>query len=152
MYQSCASDCKETCDTLNRSDNLKCSSNPVEGCFCPEDHVFHNDTCIPKKNCFVCDKEGHVEGDIWYPNKCTECSCHDKIVSCQKTECPVLDTICEENMTPVLINGTEERCCVKYLCGEFASLPRRILYVSSNFLTISRFLYSPKANSTHCVH
>jgi len=33
-------------------------------------------------------------------------------------ECPVLDTICEENMTPVLINGTEERCCAKYLCGE----------------------------------
>lgn len=82
------------------------------------DHVFYNDSCIPKKDCFICDKDGHVQGDIWHPDKCTECNCNDGVVSCQTMECPVLDTICEENMTPVLINGTEERCCAKYLCGE----------------------------------
>lgn len=82
------------------------------------DHVFNNDSCIPKKDCFICDKDGHVQGDIWHPNKCTECNCNDGVVNCQTMECPVLDTICEENMTPVLINGTEERCCAKYLCGE----------------------------------
>lgn len=59
-----------------------------------------------------------MQGDIWHPDKCTECNCNDGIVNCQTIECPVLDTICEENMTPVLINGTEERCCAKYLCGK----------------------------------
>lgn len=62
-----------------------------------------------------------MQGDIWYPDKCTECNCNSGVVSCQKTECPVLDTICEENMTPVLVNGTEERCCAKYLCGELTA-------------------------------
>lgn len=121
IYQPCGSSCKETCDTLNKLDMLddaKCASILIEGCFCPVNHVFHNNSCIPEKNCFVCDKDGHVEGDIWHPDKCTECNCYKGIVSCQKTECPVLDTICEENMTPVLINGTEERCCAKYLCGK----------------------------------
>lgn len=119
MYNSCHSACKETCDTLNNSENPECASNFVEGCFCPEDYVFHNDSCIPKKNCLVCDKDGHVEGDIWHLNKCTECNCNNGIVNCQKTNCPVLDTICEENMTPVLINESEEQCCAKYLCGTF---------------------------------
>ncbi|XP_026826604.1 hemocytin isoform X2 [Ooceraea biroi] len=116
IHYPCHSNCKETCDTLNETEDPNCESNLVEGCFCPEDYVFYNDSCIPKKNCLVCDKDGHVEGDIWHPDKCTECSCNGGIVNCQKTECPVLDTICEENMTPVLINGTEEKCCAKYLC------------------------------------
>lgn len=131
VYQPCGSSCKETCDTLNKLDtshDAKCISTPVEGCFCPENHAFHNDSCIPKKNCFVCDKDGHVEGDIWHPDKCTECGCNDGIVSCRKVECPVLDTICEENMTPVLINGTEERCCAKYLCGKSMALKVTFVY------------------------
>lgn len=59
-----------------------------------------------------------MEGDIWYPDKCTECSCNNRIVNCQRIECTALDTICEENMIPILVNETEERCCAKYLCGE----------------------------------
>ncbi|XP_071561739.1 hemocytin [Temnothorax nylanderi] len=123
VYQACGSSCKETCNTIKDSDNLKCASAPVEGCFCPVDHVFYNDSCIPKKDCFVCDKDGHVQGDIWHPDKCTECNCNDGVVNCQTMECPVLDTICEENMTPVLINGTEERCCNKYLCAPKPTAP-----------------------------
>lgn len=118
IYQPCASSCKETCDTLNESDKLQCMSSSIEGCFCPKDHVFHNDSCIPKQKCLVCDKDGHVEGDIWHPDKCTKCTCKDRIVTCDRIECPVLDTICEEDMTPVLINNAEEKCCPKYLCGK----------------------------------
>ncbi|XP_014469310.1 PREDICTED: hemocytin isoform X2 [Dinoponera quadriceps] len=114
VYRPCASGCKETCDTPS---DEKCSSRgPVEGCFCPENYVLHNDSCVPRRNCHVCDKDGHVEGDVWRPDKCTECKCHDGAVNCQKTECPLLDTICEESMTPVLVNETKERCCPKYLC------------------------------------
>jgi len=119
VYHSCHSNCKETCDTLNKSEDSKCISDLVEGCFCPEDYIFYNDSCIPKRDCFICDKDGHMEGDIWNPDKCTECSCNDGIVNCQKTECPILDIICEQNMIPMLINGTEEKCCAKYLCSKF---------------------------------
>ncbi|KAL6266408.1 hypothetical protein P5V15_003260 [Pogonomyrmex californicus] len=123
VYQACKSSCKETCDTIDKIENPKCASNLIEGCFCPENYVFHNNSCIPKKDCFICDKDGHVQGDIWHPDKCTECSCNDGVVNCQTIECPVLDTICEENMIPVLINGTEERCCAKYLCAPKPTAP-----------------------------
>lgn len=123
VYQACGSSCKETCDTINGVNNPKCATDSIEGCFCPVDYVFHNDSCIPKKDCFICDKDGHVQGDIWHPDKCTECNCNDGIVNCQTMECPVLDTICEENMTPVLINGTEERCCPKYFCAPKPTTP-----------------------------
>ncbi|XP_043259225.1 hemocytin isoform X1 [Colletes gigas] len=115
-YQPCGSACKETCDTLNEIDNAKCSRNFEEGCFCPRDFVFHNDSCIPRGKCLMCDKEGHVEGDTWFPDVCTKCTCDNKIINCQKTECPAVNTVCEENMTPIVVNGTEEDCCTKYIC------------------------------------
>ncbi|EFN85665.1 Hemocytin [Harpegnathos saltator] len=120
VYQPCVVGCKETCDTPS---DEKCSSDLVEGCFCPKDYVFHNDTCVPRKNCHYCDKDGHVKGDVWHPDICTECKCDDGVVNCRKTECPLLDTICEENMTPVLVNETREKCCAKYLCVSKPTAP-----------------------------
>ncbi|XP_053978189.1 hemocytin [Hylaeus volcanicus] len=115
-YQPCGSACKETCDSINEIGNSKCSKSFEEGCFCPQNFVFHNDTCIPKDKCFVCDEEGHVEGDVWFPDVCTKCTCDKKVINCQRTECPAVNTICEENMTPVVVNGTEQDCCRKYIC------------------------------------
>lgn len=115
-YQPCGSACKETCDTVNEISSAKCSKNFEEGCFCPQDFVLHNDTCIPKKNCLICDEEGHIEGDVWFPDICTKCTCNRKIINCEKTECAALNTVCEENMTPIIVNRTEEDCCAKYVC------------------------------------
>ncbi|XP_031828807.2 hemolectin [Nomia melanderi] len=115
-YRPCESSCKETCDTINEVDDTKCATNLAEGCFCPHDFVLHNDTCIPKNKCLVCDEEGHVAGDVWFPDVCTKCTCDKKVINCQKTECPSVNTICEENMTPVAVNGTETDCCTKYVC------------------------------------
>lgn len=96
--------------------DIMCIKNYEEGCFCPENFIFHNDTCISKEKCLLCDEEGHIEGDIWFLDICTKCTCNKKIVKCEKTECPAVETICEENMTPMIINGTEKDCCAKYLC------------------------------------
>ncbi|XP_043682227.1 hemocytin isoform X2 [Vespula pensylvanica] len=115
-YKACGSGCIETCDNINKESKEKCHVQFGEGCFCPENYVLHNSTCVNKKKCSVCDEEGHIEGDIWYSDKCTTCSCHQNRVNCQKIECPTLDTICEENMTPKLVPGTETDCCPKYLC------------------------------------
>ena len=115
-YQPCGSACKETCDTINEISDAACSRNYEEGCFCPPNFVFLNDTCIPKEKCLLCDEEGHVEGDTWFPDACTRCTCSKKIINCERTECPTVDTVCEENMAPVAVNGTREDCCAKYIC------------------------------------
>lgn len=114
-YQACGSGCKRTCDPNLKPDN--CLLAPTEGCFCPEHHVFHNGSCVPEKNCLICDEEGHVNGDVWNPDKCTSCSCANKTVTCQKTDCPALDAVCEDQYTPVSVPGSEEHCCPKYFCG-----------------------------------
>lgn len=115
-YEPCGSACPDTCETLNSVVKDKCSQELTEGCFCPSDHVLHNGTCIHETKCFICDDEGHVEGDIWHPDKCTTCSCGKKTVNCQTSQCPMLDTICQEDFTPVLVPGSEAECCLKYLC------------------------------------
>ncbi|XP_026667953.1 hemocytin isoform X2 [Ceratina calcarata] len=115
VYQPCGPACKETCDSLNEIKDKSCDIYE-EGCFCPENFVFHNDTCIPKEKCLLCDEQGHVEGDTWFPDTCTKCSCNKRVVNCERTECPAMDTVCEESMTAVAVNGTEEECCTKYLC------------------------------------
>ncbi|KAK0088266.1 hypothetical protein PV326_004912 [Microctonus aethiopoides] len=123
IYQSCGPSCPDNCDTLNNKDKQKCYQDYVEGCFCPENQVYHNNSCIPKTKCFICDDLGHVEGDIWQPDKCTTCSCNNKVVNCQVTQCPMLETICQENFTPILSAGSENECCMKYLCIPMPTLP-----------------------------
>ncbi|KAG7205161.1 hypothetical protein KM043_018256 [Ampulex compressa] len=115
-YQPCGPRCKKTCDSINAFEDVECASSFMEGCFCPHNYVLHNNTCIPKKKCFLCDEEGHVDGDVWYPDICTKCYCNSELVTCEKKECPAVETVCNENMIPILINGTQEECCPKYLC------------------------------------
>lgn len=115
-YQPCGPACEVTCDTVNEISDAKCAKNFEEGCFCPHGLALHNNTCIPKEKCLTCDEEGHIEGDVWFPDACTECTCSRSAVNCRRTECPAVSTICEESMTPVSVNGTAEECCVKYVC------------------------------------
>ncbi|KAK2585761.1 hypothetical protein KPH14_010370 [Odynerus spinipes] len=115
-YEACGPSCIETCDNINKESNEKCHLELLEGCFCPQNYVLHNNTCVERKKCLVCDEDGHIEGDVWYTDKCTTCSCHKNRVTCQKIECPALGTICEENMMPKLVTGTETDCCPKYFC------------------------------------
>ncbi|XP_044578140.1 hemocytin isoform X1 [Cotesia glomerata] len=122
-YHACGPSCLETCETLNDVNTRQCSQEITEGCFCPKNHVLHNDTCVPEKLCFICDNEGHVEGDVWHPDKCTTCSCKNKVVNCQTTECPVLETICQDNYTPVEVPGHDGECCLKYLCVPVPTIP-----------------------------
>ncbi|XP_034943572.1 hemocytin, partial [Chelonus insularis] len=118
-YQPCGS-CPKTCNNLNdiiQTEEYKCNdNNNMEGCFCPENFVLHNSSCIPEKDCFICDDQGHVDGDVWNIDKCTSCYCYNKVVNCERKECQALDAICEPNFTPMAVPGTENECCIKYLC------------------------------------
>ncbi|XP_058797462.1 hemocytin [Phymastichus coffea] len=113
-YQACGTGCAKTCKTIESS--VACRADPVEGCFCPEDFVWQNGTCIPTRNCFACDEEGHVDGDTWQPDKCTHCTCKQRLISCSHAECPAIETVCNEHSDAVIVPGTETDCCPKYLC------------------------------------
>ncbi|XP_016844891.1 hemocytin [Nasonia vitripennis] len=116
LYRACESGCPETCENLNGEKQEKCTASQIEGCFCPSDQILRNGTCIHKRNCFVCDVEGHVDGDVWQLNKCTECTCQKRLMKCQETSCPAVQTVCDENSNAVVVPGTENDCCPKYLC------------------------------------
>lgn len=119
-YKPCGTVCVETCESINNLESQKCSNDLAEGCYCPEGEIMHNGTCISKRKCLSCDDEGHVEGDVWYPEKCTKCTCDKKTVSCQKTEC--VTTVCQENYVSTLVPGSQHECCSKYICGIFKKI------------------------------
>ncbi|XP_046603352.1 hemocytin isoform X1 [Neodiprion virginianus] len=122
-YQSCGPSCQETCNDVEAVQKVKCPSGPIEGCFCPQDHILMNGTCISKNKCLVCDRDGHIEGEIWHPDKCTTCHCEKKIITCSKTECPALGNICSAGHTPIEISESENECCRKYLCTPVTTTP-----------------------------
>lgn len=43
----------------------------------------------------------------------------DGKVACLKTECPAVETVCDENMNAIPVPGTEDDCCQKYICGMY---------------------------------
>lgn len=45
----------------------------------------------------------------------------DGKVACLKTECPAIETVCDEEMNAVAVPGTEGDCCQKYICGMYYS-------------------------------
>ncbi|XP_044006095.1 hemocytin [Aphidius gifuensis] len=125
-YQSCGSNCPKTCDTINDQSINKCAEEfNQEGCFCPKNYVTHNGTCVLEKNCFICDSDGHIDGDTWQPDKCTTCTCNKKIINCQVTNCPTIATICDINSSPVLVEPSKsnEECCPKYICIPKPTIP-----------------------------
>ncbi|XP_066594945.1 hemocytin-like [Prorops nasuta] len=116
-YQPCGTSCTATCDNIDEMNHAKCLQNIAEGCYCPQNYVLQNQTCIPKEKCFPCDEDGHFDGDVWSKDKCTTCSCDKTAITCHKTDCPAIETVCEESLSPVLISGTEQECCPKYFCA-----------------------------------
>ena len=112
-YRACSHDCFNTCT------DQYCDSNPsLEGCYCPELEVQHsNGSCIARNQCFACDDQNHFEDDVWSIDKCTKCTCKNKTVTCQKTECSAIETVCDQNSKAFIAPGSESDCCPKYICG-----------------------------------
>jgi len=43
----------------------------------------------------------------------------DGKVTCLRTECPGVETVCDREMTAVAVPGKEDDCCQKYICGMY---------------------------------
>lgn len=126
-YKLCGPSCSPTCDNYKTLDRSKCSTNPSEGCFCPEGLVMRNGTCVASRLCHACDKEGHYPGDKWKVDACTSCSCDLESfqVRCQTQQCPALETVCEQGYSTIMIDAAEDECCPKYVCGTYEHLSVR---------------------------
>ena len=48
VYQQCGPLCPQTCDNIGTSN---CQGGCAEGCFCPDDQVWYNGSCIATALC-----------------------------------------------------------------------------------------------------
>ncbi|KAJ8683257.1 hypothetical protein QAD02_019049 [Eretmocerus hayati] len=137
-YRACESSCPKTCESITGSlpsqsetisaSFIKCKESEgsaiQEGCFCPEDRVWLNGSCVLASECTppptpspICDDQGHIEGDTWMSDNCTKCNClSGGRVECERETCSAVETICEQNFKAILVTGTEIQCCPKYIC------------------------------------
>lgn len=115
VYESCG--CHITCDDHKESNSTshKCPLPESEGCFCPKGTALSNGKCILQKECNPCDEHGHFDGDIWHPDKCTQCECQKNgQVQCVKNQC-TSQIACNTGFHKVAINDHSE-CCPKSIC------------------------------------
>ncbi|XP_066254573.1 hemocytin [Euwallacea similis] len=145
-YNPCAKKKQETCDDLKNTAatlNMRVSSvSLIDGCFCPEEKVLLNETCVKPKDCEVCDEEGHHPGDVWKKDKCTTCKCEGTSLKCESQFCAGKETVCERGYNPVKIPSKEESCCDKYACvveptdGPTCATPQKLVCAEDQVLKL----------------
>ncbi|KAL0894249.1 hypothetical protein ABMA27_014259 [Loxostege sticticalis] len=122
VYRPCV-DCERTCDNNDelKSHPEKCTSQPVEGCFCPEGKVRVNNTCIEPTKCFPCDADKeHYAGDEWQENACKKCTCsklsgeNTAHVSCTTQTCTT--PVCSQDENMIAKPKRADACCDEYMC------------------------------------
>lgn len=121
IYQSCG--CARTCETSAAAKlipikltNDYCAVPKSDGCFCPDGKVQHNGTCIPEAHCTPCDDRIHYPGDVWHPDRCTECKCSsDSNTQCTKSQCSLMGKICDAGWKQIVIDD-KEQCCPIFKC------------------------------------
>nr|XP_047137084.1 SCO-spondin isoform X2 [Hydra vulgaris] len=86
-YKACGSSNPLTCRNIC-SPKLNLPIDCVEGCFCPNNTVYHNKKCIPQVECpcFVNDIE--YAPNTLFINNCQQCQCIDGCFQCTGEICP----------------------------------------------------------------
>lgn len=72
IYMACGSACPQTCSALASPQDDFCSTECVEGCFCPEGMAWHENRCVPQSSC-PC----HHEGSEFQPGSFLKKFCQD---------------------------------------------------------------------------
>ncbi|EDW29183.1 GL18548 [Drosophila persimilis] len=134
-YKSC--DCDVNCDTgVDRVDQSNLAiifkgrclhTERHEGCFCPDDKVLHHGKCVSPSKCITCGDGRHV-GDVWQPDKCTNCTClASGQVSCEKEQCGRdADHICQKGFTQVVLQRDYECCPTRICVGNIEKPPGHV--------------------------
>ncbi|XP_039266345.2 SCO-spondin-like [Styela clava] len=79
--------CEQTCS--DRSNNVKCSTNCTEGCYCPNNQFLQDGVCVSASQC-RCSYNG-IEYNPWdefHVNGCP-CKCENGVAVCSNQDCVV---------------------------------------------------------------
>ncbi|XP_076823877.1 von Willebrand factor-like isoform X2 [Clavelina lepadiformis] len=85
IYKECGSACQATCH--NKNQDLMCTSQCVDGCFCPPGTYLDGDKCVKDEEC-SCTHQGviYASGDK-RSGECEECTCSGGLWSCDAVPC-----------------------------------------------------------------
>ncbi|ENN77020.1 hypothetical protein YQE_06514, partial [Dendroctonus ponderosae] len=145
-FEPCAKSKQGTCEDMK--EKARGPGQPskraglMEGCFCPEGKVLLNNTCVPPKECEVCDEEGHHPGDVWNRDKCTSCKCEGTSLKCETQYCPGKETVCERGYNAIKLPSKDQACCDKYACvpeptsGPKCDEPQKLLCAQDQILKL----------------
>ncbi|XP_070562411.1 sushi, von Willebrand factor type A, EGF and pentraxin domain-containing protein 1-like [Ptychodera flava] len=106
-YDWCRSQCTDTCVEPDAKDNCQ-RTECMEGCFCPDGTVLHDDECIDPKDCDGCYQDGLYlkPGDIIVNPECTEsCICTEN----NEMECTEIQ--CHQNASCITWGGKRKCVC-----------------------------------------
>uniref|UniRef100_UPI00358E30E0 SCO-spondin-like n=1 Tax=Myxine glutinosa TaxID=7769 RepID=UPI00358E30E0 len=88
VYMPCGPPCQPTCRTIADDTPSQCEDLPcTEGCFCPENTILHDDSCISPDDC-TC-----VHNGVGYPagtqiiEDCRNCTCERALWACDGVPC-----------------------------------------------------------------
>ncbi|RXG62289.1 Hemocytin [Armadillidium vulgare] len=111
-YVACGPGCVKTCDNYEelKKNPKSCLISSSDGCYCPNNMVLDNKTCVNESACATCDAEGHRVGDVWKTDNCTVCECSNGAAICKTTTCP-LDPVCNEGYVIEEVPDTFDECC-----------------------------------------
>ncbi|KAL4222951.1 Mucin-5B [Mactra antiquata] len=84
VHKECGSMCQKTC----QSPVAACETHDcIDGCFCPDDMVLHNDKCIQKSECpCSLNNKEYKSGDV-VPKECNKCTCMNGAWQCTNKKC-----------------------------------------------------------------
>ena len=118
-FKSCGPSIVKTCANYKIFDSLAITYK-TEGCFCPENLVYHKGQCVDVSECEVCEDEtgkGRKVGEQWTPinNKCLRATCtaNGDVIKTAVSCAP--PTICEPGYTRVERSNPTD-CCRVYEC------------------------------------
>ncbi|XP_023224477.1 hemocytin-like [Centruroides sculpturatus] len=83
--------------------------------------VFKNGSCTEKLYCNTCDDNGHLPGDTWFEEKCTICTCTEKLrIECREKVCPN-PPICNADEKLKEVSSNNNSCCSMFICQKALS-------------------------------
>ena len=136
-HRQCGTGCLNDCSLHQQQADrgtAACLMSPADGCYCPEDEAFNRmlGRCVPVEQCLHCDSDGHLPGDSWDVDVCTNCTClvNSGQVLCQKDNC-VLDQ-CALGLRRQVVDPKPGQCCPTVVCLPPESLNIRKITCPAN--------------------
>ncbi|KAK6627245.1 hypothetical protein RUM44_009722 [Polyplax serrata] len=79
--------------------------------------ILVNGTCKSEEFCNFCDTEGgHYESELWQVDKCTNCTCNNRIITCNTVRCSEFEKLdCKEDEI-LVTEENENECCAQQKC------------------------------------